>query len=79
MPGSWLRLVDDLSSVPRYETRDDRILAGVGNGKARGSSRGLPDDGTRDVLDCGQGTDMVHFAPGVGEVSDHCEFENPTE
>ncbi len=79
MPGSWLWLVGGLSSVPRYETRDDRILAGGGNDKACGRSRGQPDDGTPDVLDCGQGTDMVHFAPGVDEVSDHCEFENPTE
>ncbi len=28
---------------------------------------------------CGQGTDMVYFTPGVDEVSDDCEIENPPE
>jgi hypothetical protein len=66
MLGSGLRLVDDLSAVPSYETQDDRFLAGGGNDKARGGSRG-------------QGTDLVYSTPGVDAVSDHREIEHPVE
>ena len=58
---------------------EDKVFGGPMDDKVRGGSHGQPDDGARDVLDCGQGTDMVYFTPGVDEVSDDCEIENPPE
>ena len=58
---------------------EDVVFGGPGDDKVRGGSHGNPDDGARDVLDCGRGTDMVYFTPGVDEVSDDCEIPNPPE
>ena len=54
----------------------DTVFGGPGDDIVRGGSHGRPDDGARDILDCGQGTDTVYFTPGVDEVSDDCEVEN---
>ena len=58
---------------------EDKVFGGPGDDKVRGGSHGQANDGARDVLDCGQGTDTVYFTAGVDEVSDDCEILNPPE
>ena len=57
----------------------DKVFGGPGDDIVRGGSHGRPDDGARDILDCGQGTDTVYFTPGVDVVSDCEMLNNPPE
>lgn len=54
----------------------DRIYGGPGDDLVRGGTAHQTNDGARDVLDCGDGTDTVYFTPGV-DVIQNCEVENP--
>jgi Ca2+-binding RTX toxin-like protein len=54
---------------------EDTVFGGPGDDIVRGGSHGKPDDGARDILDCGQGTDTVYFTD-ADVVSDDCENLN---
>ena len=55
----------------------DRVYGGPGDDLVRGGTPERPDDGTRDVLDCGDGTDTVYYVEGQDVVNDDCENRNP--
>ena len=38
---------------------EDKVFGGPGDLVVRGGSHGEPNDGARDILDCGQGMDTV--------------------
>lgn len=54
----------------------DEIHGGLGDDLLRASTSERPNDGVRDVLDCGEGTDTAYFVQGQDSVSD-CEILNP--
>jgi hypothetical protein len=51
----------------------DRVYGGPGDDLVRGGTAHQTNEGARDVLDCGDGTDTVYFTPGVDEVR-NCEI-----
>jgi Ca2+-binding RTX toxin-like protein len=51
----------------------DRVYGGPGNDLVRGGTAHQTNDGARDVLDCGDGTDTFDATPGVDVVMDYCE------
>ena len=55
----------------------DHVYGGDGDDLVRGGLHGRRNDGVRDVLDCGPGTDTVLFVPGQDTVRDNCEIRNP--
>ena len=55
----------------------DRVYGGPGDDLVRGGTHDRTNDGVRDVLDCGAGTDTVYFVPGQDRVSSDCEIRNP--
>lgn len=57
-------------------TDRDMIHAGPGDDVVRGGMFNRADDGARDVLDCGDGTDTVYYT-GADTVRDNCEISNP--
>lgn len=56
----------------------DTVKGGPGDDIVRGGTHGKTNDGARDVLDCGGGTDTVYFVDGRDSVR-NCELENPPE
>jgi Ca2+-binding RTX toxin-like protein len=54
----------------------DRVIGGLGDDIVRGGTHAQVDDGRRDILDCGEGTDNVYYTPGE-DVIRHCEVLNP--
>jgi Ca2+-binding RTX toxin-like protein len=54
----------------------DKVFGGPGDDIVRGGSHGDANDGAKDILDCGQGTDTVYFTPDVDEVHADCENLN---
>jgi Ca2+-binding RTX toxin-like protein len=57
---------------------EDAVFGGPGDDKVRGGSHGKPNDGAKDILDCGQGTDIVYFTE-ADVVSDDCEIKDRSE
>jgi Ca2+-binding RTX toxin-like protein len=57
----------------------DRVYGGPGDDLVRGGTPERPDDGARDVLDCGDGTDTVYYVKGQDVVHDDCENRNPPQ
>lgn len=55
----------------------DHVYGGEGDDLVRGGLHSRRNDGARDVLDCGPGTDTVLFVPGQDIVRDNCEIRNP--
>ena len=53
------------------------VYGGPGDDLVRGGDPERPNDGVKDVLDCGPGVDTVYFTPGQDVVRDNCEIENP--
>ena len=56
----------------------DRVFGGPGDDLVRGGTARRTNDGARDILDCGGGTDTVYFVPDQDAVS-NCEVFNPPE
>ena len=56
----------------------DQVFGGPGDDLVRGGTVERPNDGARDVLDCGDGTDTVYFIPDQ-DVARDCEVFNPPE
>ena len=56
----------------------DEVYGGPGDDLVRGGTVERPNDGARDVLDCGEGTDTAYFVEGQDTVRG-CEFLNPPE
>ena len=55
----------------------DRVFGGDGDDLVRGGTAEQTNDGVRDFLDCGAGTqDVVYFVPGQ-DVVQNCEIPNP--
>ncbi len=54
----------------------DNCRGTAGDDLVRGGTVERPNDGARDVLDCGEGTD--YFVEGQDTVRD-CEFTNPPQ
>ena len=57
----------------------DEVHGGPGDDLVRAGTPDRPNDGVRDVLDCGDGVDTAYFTPGQDVVRDDCEFLNPPE
>lgn len=57
----------------------DEIFGGPGDDTLRAGALEQPNDGARDVLDCGDGTDTAYFTPGQDVVHEDCEILNPPE
>lgn len=55
----------------------DRIFGDGGDDTLRGGTIEKANDGVRDFLNCGSGTDTVYFTPGQDSVADNCEVRNP--
>jgi Ca2+-binding RTX toxin-like protein len=51
----------------------DRVYGGPGDDLVRGGTTHQTNDGARDVLECGDGTDTFDATPGVDVVRDNCE------
>jgi Ca2+-binding RTX toxin-like protein len=56
----------------------DMVFGGPGDDFLRGGTADQTNDGSRDIIDCGEGTDTVVYTPGVDEIRD-CEILNPPE
>ena len=56
----------------------DRVFGGTGDDILRAGAVEQPNDGARDVLECGEGVDTAYFTPGQDVVRD-CEILNPEE
>ena len=56
----------------------DTVMGGPGDDILRGASHGGINDGVRDVIDCGEGTDTVYYVPGQDSISD-CEIVNTSD
>ena len=54
----------------------DEVYGGPGDDLVRGGTVERPNDGARDVLDCGEGTDMAYFVEGQ-DTAIGCEITNP--
>ena len=55
----------------------DVVCGGPGDDLVRGGTPERPNDGARDVLDCGEGdADTAYFVEGQDTVID-CEITNP--
>ena len=54
----------------------DEVSGGPGDDLVRGGTVERPNDGARDVLDCGEGTDTAYFVEGQDTVID-CEITDP--
>ncbi len=55
----------------------DEVYGGPGDDLVRGGTPERPNDGARDVLDCGEGTmDEVYFVQGQDTVR-NCEIPYP--
>src|ERR671914_291789 len=52
--------------------------AAPGMTKGAGARTARPNDGAKDILDCGQGTDIVYFTE-ADVVSDDCEIKDRSE
>lgn len=52
------------------------VYGGPGDDLVRGGTVERPNDGARDVLDCGEGTDTAYFVEGQDALRD-CEITNP--
>ena len=46
--------------------------------RCAGARTARPNDGAKDILDCGQGTDIVYFTE-ADVVSDDCEIKDRSE
>ncbi len=57
----------------------DEVSGGPGDDLVRGGTPARPNDGARDVLDCGEGTDTVYYVEGQDVVHDDCENRNPPQ
>lgn len=57
----------------------DDVFSGPGDDTLRAGALERPNDGARDVLDCGDGTDTAYFTPDQNVVHDECEILNPPE
>ncbi len=57
----------------------DEVFGGPGDDLVRASDGEQPNDGARDVLDCGAGVDTARFIPGQDVVRDNCEMLNPPD
>jgi Ca2+-binding RTX toxin-like protein len=55
----------------------DYVSGGDGDDLVRAGLHDRVNDGVRDVLDCGPGTDTVYFVSGQDKVLDNCEIRNP--
>jgi Ca2+-binding RTX toxin-like protein len=55
----------------------DFVSGGEGDDLVRAGLHDRVNDGVRDVLDCGPGTDTVYFVNGQDKVMDNCEIRNP--
>lgn len=55
----------------------DQIYGSDGDEVLRGGTIDQANDGARDFLNCGGGTDTVYFVPGQDHVADNCEIRNP--
>ena len=55
----------------------DRVYGGPSDDLVRAGTPERPNDGVRDVLDCGDGVDTAYFTPGQDVVRDNCEILNP--
>jgi Ca2+-binding RTX toxin-like protein len=53
-----------------------RVYGGPGDDLVRGGTLERPDDGGRDVLDCGDGEDTAYFVDGQDTVRE-CENTDP--
>lgn len=56
----------------------DEVYGGPGGDLVRGGTPEQPNDGVRDVLECGDGIDEAYFVEGQDIVRD-CEILNPPE
>ena len=56
----------------------DEIRGGLGDDLLRAGGSERPNDGARDVLDCGDGNDTAYFVQGQDTVS-NCEVLNPPD
>jgi len=54
----------------------DKVFGGPGDDVVRGGTHSRTNDGVRDLLDCGEGTDTVYYTPRKDEIRD-CEILNP--
>ena len=54
----------------------DEVYGGPGDDLVRGGTVERPNDGARDVLDCGEGTDTAYFVEGQ-DTAIGCEITNP--
>jgi len=56
----------------------DEVSGGPGDDLVRAGTPERPNDGARDVLDCGDGTDTVYYVEGQDTVR-NCEITNPPQ
>lgn len=68
---------EDNDKVKGSQGRDE-VFGGPGDDVVRGGTHGQRNDGARDFLDCGDGTDTVYYTRGVDEIRD-CEILNPRQ
>jgi len=54
----------------------DSLHGGLGDDLIRAGAPERPNDGTRDVLDCGEGNDTAYFVEGQDSIR-NCEVLNP--
>lgn len=55
----------------------DEVHGGPGDDLVRAGSPGQPNDGARDVLDCGNGADTAYYVEGQDVAGEDCEIVNP--
>lgn len=55
----------------------DALYGGGGDEVIRASTMERVDEGARDVIDCGGGTDKVYVVPGQDDAADDCEIRSP--
>ncbi len=59
-------------------TGRDVVFGDAGDDMVRGGTHDKTNDGVRDVLDCGEGTDTAYYVQGQDTVT-NCEILNPPE
>lgn len=57
----------------------DEVYGGPGDDLVRAGTPDRPNDGVRDVLECGEGVDTAYFVEGQDIVRDDCESRIPME